>query len=101
MTAFSTLPVSERPARGKAVAPEEIINHPPHYNSLPAVCSACGHPIECIDVVRHKDFDIGNAIKYLWRAGLKGDVIADLEKAVWYIQDEIKQIKKERGIHEG
>lgn len=75
---------------------QEAVDHPTHYNSLPAVCDKCGDSIECIEVVRHKDFNIGNAMKYLWRAGLKGDVIEDLEKAIWYIRDEIGQIKRER-----
>lgn len=74
-------------------APDPV-NHPSHYNTLPTVCSECGHPIETIDVVRHLDFDLGNAIKYLWRAGLKGDAVQDLEKAIWYIQDEIDLIKR-------
>lgn len=60
----------------------DMVNHPPHY---------VGHPsgVECIEVTRHMSFNIGNAIKYLWRADLKGSAIQDLEKAVWYIQDEI------------
>lgn len=66
------------------------VNHPKHYT---------GHPsgIECIEITRHHDFAIGNAIKYLWRAGLKDsdNEIQDLEKAVWYIQDKIKQLKGE------
>ena len=64
------------------------VNHPSHY---------CGHPsgIECIEITRHHDFAIGNAIKYLWRAGLKGsdNEVQDLKKAVWYIQDKIKQLE--------
>jgi len=66
------------------------INHPPHYNSSKAQCG-CGRTIECIDVTRHLSFNIGNAIKYLWRYGLKGDPLDhlhDLEKAIWYIKDE-------------
>lgn len=66
----------------------ENVIHPKHYN---------GHPagIECIDVIRHYTCDIGNAIKYLWRAGLKPEMglsaaqkeIEDLRKAVFYIED--------------
>ena len=64
------------------------VNHPKHYNQHPA-------GIECIDIIRHYTCDIANAIKYLWRAGLKpemgmGDAekgIEDLEKALWYIED--------------
>lgn len=64
------------------------VNHPSHYTSDPS-------GIECIQITRHRNFNIGNAIKYLWRAGLKdgNSDIQDLQKAVWYIQDEIKRIK--------
>ena len=65
----------------------DFVNHPKHY---------CDHPsgIECIEITRHHDFAIGNAIKYLWRAGLKDsdNEIQDLKKAVWYIQDKIAQL---------
>lgn len=64
------------------------VNHPSHY---------CSHPsgIECIEITRHHDFAIGNAIKYLWRAGLKDsdNEVQDLEKAIFYIKDKIKQLK--------
>jgi hypothetical protein len=64
------------------------VNHPKHYTSHPS-------GIECIEVTRHMNFNCGNATKYIWRADLKhGDGgIEDLEKAVWYIQDEIKRRK--------
>lgn len=73
----------------------DAVNHPDHYTSHPS-------GVECIDIARHHDFDIGCAIKYLWRAGLKKDPnrdslskeIEDLEKAAWYIQDRIGQLKK-------
>lgn len=64
------------------------INHPDHYNKHPS-------GVECIDIVEHFNFNVGNAIKYLWRAGLKSDNPAeDLEKAAWYCQREIERIKK-------
>ena len=74
--------------------PEELpfigdeVNQPSHYTSHPS-------GIECIEITRHHDFAIGNAIKYLWRAGLKNsdNEVQDLEKAAWYIQDKIKQLK--------
>jgi hypothetical protein len=75
---------------------EDGVNHPAHYTSSPAVCSKCGHPIECIDVVRHMGFQVGNAVKYLWRAGKKGDELEDLKKSRWYIEDRIAQLEKER-----
>lgn len=71
--------------------PHDAVNHPKHYNSHPS-------GIECIEVVRHFCFNIGNAIKYLWRAGLKGDAIEDLKKARWYIDDEISRREKEQSF---
>jgi len=64
----------------------DSINHPKHYNQL---------PIECIDVVKHFDFCIGNVIKYCWRAGLKQSdtELVDLEKAKWYIECRINDLK--------
>ena len=61
------------------------VTNPAHYRSHPS-------GVECIDIVRHLPFNIGNAIKYLWRAGDKGGpekLREDLEKALWYIQDSI------------
>lgn len=60
------------------------VNHPGHYTSHPS-------GVECITVTEHMGFNIGNAIKYLWRADMKGLPIQDLEKAVWYIQREIQR----------
>lgn len=93
------------------------VNHPKHYTSDPS-------GVECIDITRHRNFNIGNAIKYLWRAGLKcssgtkdlqistavnkqtkktnanstvlltekTSEIQDLNKAVWYLVDEIHRL---------
>jgi len=69
------------------------VHHPSHYNSHPARCE-CGRRIECIDVTRHMGFNLGNVIKYLWRAGLKGSTVEDLEKARWYLTDEIDRALK-------
>jgi hypothetical protein len=66
------------------------INHPLHYNNSEATCSACSLQIECIDITRHMSFNIGNAIKYLWRFEDKNG-IEDLKKAAWYLEDEIKR----------
>lgn len=53
-------------------------------------------PVECIEVAEHFDFCLGNAIKYIWRAGLKTeDPVTDLEKAIWYIHREIEKVKNE------
>lgn len=60
----------------------ESVNHPSHYTAHPS-------GIECIDVVERLPFNLGNAIKYLWRAGLKGDRSEDLKKARWYIAREL------------
>lgn len=75
------------------MAKKDNVNHPKHYTSDPS-------GIECIDITRHRNFNVGNSIKYLWRAGLKIDAdkssinkqIEDLEKAVWYIVDEIHRL---------
>jgi hypothetical protein len=65
---------------------EDDINHPTHYTSHPT-------KVECIDIVEHMNFNLGNAIKYVWRAGLKSpDVVKDLRKAAWYIDREIKRL---------
>lgn len=58
------------------------VNHPAHYTDHPS-------GVECIQITEHFNFNVGNAIKYLWRAGLKGDAIQDLRKAAWYINREI------------
>lgn len=71
------------------------VNHPKHYTSHPS-------GVECIQITRHYCFSIGNAIKYLWRAGLKQEAsltdkekeIEDLKKAVWYINDRILQLEE-------
>jgi len=66
----------------------EKVDHPKHYNMHPS-------GIECIEIIRHMNFNIGNAIKYLWRSGLKdsNSDIQDLKKAIWYIYDEIKRLE--------
>ena len=68
----------------------DTVNHPSHYTSGPA-CEHCGKTIECIVVVERLSFSVGNAIKYLWRAGLKGEAIEDLEKALWYVNRELER----------
>jgi hypothetical protein len=45
------------------------------------------------------NFNLGNAVKYIWRADLKSeDPIVDLEKARWYVEREILRLKKARGV---
>lgn len=67
------------------------INHPKHYTSHPS-------GIECIDIVEHMNFNRGNAMKYLWRAGLKddADTLTDLKKARWYLDREINRLEREK-----
>lgn len=67
----------------------DMVNNPPHYQ--------LSSGMECIDITEDMSFCRGNAIKYLIRAGLKGDEIEDLEKSLWYIKREIKRLRKQRG----
>ena len=71
----------------------DSVNHPPHYSGGP-IHSTCGQPIECIDVVEHLGFRVGNVVKYLWRAGKKGSALEDARKAQWYLQREIDTLSK-------
>ncbi|MDB5057222.1 MAG: hypothetical protein JWO59_694 [Chloroflexi bacterium] len=73
----------------QAVAVEESdsVNHPKHYNANPS-------GVECITVVEHMSFNIGNAVKYLWRADHKNG-LEDLKKSIWYIQREIQRLEQE------
>jgi hypothetical protein len=89
---MSVLPVSEpldfdpliaNPTQG------DPVNNPIHYTSHPS-------GIEEIEVSEHMTFCLGNVIKYVWRAGLKGNKIEDLRKAQWYLNREIERIEKER-----
>jgi hypothetical protein len=51
--------------------------------------------VECIDIVEHLPFNIGAAVKYLWRCGQKGDEIEDLKKARWFVDREIERRTKQ------
>jgi hypothetical protein len=64
----------------------DAVNNPKHYK----------HPsgIECIQVTEHMNFNLGNAIKYIWRSGEKGNAVEDLQKAVWYLQRELKRLTR-------
>jgi hypothetical protein len=64
------------------------VNHPEHYTN-----SSSG--IECIDITENMNFCLGNAVKYIWRADLKGNPIEDLKKAVWYLEREITRREAE------
>ena len=78
------------------------IDHPVHYNSHPS-------GVECIDIAEHYNFNVGNALKYIWRAGIKKELglsdlekeLEDIDKAIWYLtrhrnnlDSKIKQIKE-------
>lgn len=72
------------------------VNHPVHYTWLKEKCG-----VEVIDIARHLDFNLGNAVKYIFRAGHKtsaamSDIqkeIEDLKKAAWYIEDKIRMLE--------
>jgi hypothetical protein len=70
------------------------VNHPKHYQSQGAACPKCSAEIECIDVTRHMNFNLGNAVKYIWRYESKNG-LEDLKKAKWYLDDFIKQLEAE------
>lgn len=65
----------------------DTVNHPKHYVSSPS-------GVECITVIEHMSFCLGNAIKYIWRADEKGNALEDLRKAAWYIAREIERRTK-------
>ena len=71
--------------KSKALITHDKVNHPSHYINHPS-------GVECITVTEHFNFCIGNAIKYLWRSGLKQNKIEDLKKAIWYIEREINRL---------
>ena len=73
-----------------AAAESDPVDHPRHYNSHPS-------GVETITVTEHMNFCVGNAMKYLWRAGLKGDALEDLRKAQWYLAREIARLEKADG----
>ncbi len=74
---------------GETLTDYEFVNHPKHYNEHPS-------GIECIDVVEHMSFNVGTAIKHLWRHGLKpgAEAVQDLEKAAWYTNREVERVRK-------
>ena len=75
---------------------DDRVNHPHHYTWLKDICG-----IEVIDITRHMNFNIGNVIKYVLRAGYKSEEgmnsrqkqIEDLQKAIFYLNDEINLLK--------
>jgi hypothetical protein len=71
--------------------PNDPVNHPNHYTS-----HASG--IEVIEITEHLNFCLGNAVKYILRAELKGKQIEDLKKAAWYINREIERLEKKQAV---
>ena len=65
--------------------------NPNHYRTHPS-------GIEAIQITEHMNFCLGNAMKYIWRAGLKGDAIEDLQKAAWYLEREIARLQARREL---
>lgn len=65
----------------------DSVNHPPHYTKHPS-------GVECVQITEHFNFCLGNAIKYIWRAGLKegSPALEDLRKAQWYLNREIARL---------
>ena len=59
------------------------VNHPSHYRSDPS-----GY--ECIEITRVLPYDIGNAVKYVWRYRLKGHPLEDLRKSQWFLTDSLR-----------
>ena len=66
------------------VPKHDAVNHPSHYTQHPS-------GVECIEITRHMNFLLGNALKYIWRCDGKGSDIEDLKKSIWYLEQEIKR----------
>lgn len=60
----------------------DAVAHPKHYTAHPS-------GVECIRIAEHMGFNLGNAVKYIWRCDLKQDAIEDIKKAIWYLQREL------------
>jgi hypothetical protein len=67
---------------------KEMVNHPDHYGGE-------NNPYEAIKVIEAwgLNFNLGNVVKYLSRAGKKDEIINELEKAKWYLEREILNLK--------
>lgn len=63
---------------------KEQVDHPQHYGGK-------DNPLEAIKIIRayKLGFSLGNSIKYILRAGKKDNIIQDLKKAKWYLEEEI------------
>ena len=67
--------------------PTEAVHHPRHYNQHPS-------NVECIELIEHLPLNLGCAVKYIWRCGLKATEtpLRDLESAKWYTEREERRI---------
>lgn len=96
ISVFKRLKEDQQEALSTISSKEDRVNHPSHYTWLKKKCG-----IEVIDITRHLNFNIGNVIKYVLRSGHKAEEgmsnkdkqIEDLQKAVFYLNDEIKRLK--------
>lgn len=69
---------------GAVALNRDNVNHHTHYTSHPS-------GVECIEVAEHMGFNLGNAMKYIWRADEKGNALEDLKKAKWHLEREIEK----------
>lgn len=99
LVATYTEPAPSRSAGPAELSKKSSVDHPTHYQDR-VYHSTCNEPIECIDIVEGFSFNAGSAIKYIWRAGAKGDAIEDLEKAKWYLERMIDNLKNERRVND-
>lgn len=65
---------------------DDPVNHPRHYTRHPS-------GVECITITEWMNFNLGNALKYIWRAGEKANTIEDLKKGRWYLDREIQRLE--------
>jgi hypothetical protein len=70
----------------------DAVSHPKHY------ANGMTTEVECIMFTRWMSFDIGNAFKYVWRAGHKDDFTQELDKALWYLEDAMEYEIKEKHL---
>jgi len=67
--------------------PFDIVQKPKHYNNHPS-------GVEAIELCEVMTFNLGNAFKYVYRRGDKGNTLQDLNKALWYLEREIKRLSR-------
>lgn len=84
---LSQLTKEDRHQLEQMLPKHDPVNHPRHYTKHPS-------GVECITITEWMTFNLGNAVKYIWRAGDKGALLEDLKKARWYLDREIQRISK-------